>query len=173
LVNRLEPLTAIPVIEMRDCLSIFRNLKSPHAWTGRFRGSLSKWNPEDGQAVLAAIKDALTHPIERPFDAAKLRKVPPVLKTSRTGAVTIPENEEPAEIEEEKAPATQQEMTVAVLEQKETSAHTEIQWLLLKLGNDMGLDIWVARNDRNRSNHGRSLSSFSRMRTKDYITSPV
>jgi hypothetical protein len=93
LIDRLEPPTAIPVIEMRDCLSIFRSLKSPHAWTGRFRGSLSKWDPEDGQAIVAAIKGALTNPIERQFDASKLRKVPPVLKASRAGAVTIPENE--------------------------------------------------------------------------------
>jgi hypothetical protein len=165
LVDRVEPLTAVPVIEMRDRLSIFRNLKSPHAWTGRFRGSLSKWDPEDGRAVVAAIKDALTHPIERPFDASKLRKVPPVLKASRAGAVTIPDNEEPSESEKDKAPIAQQGMVGTISEQKETSAHTEIQWLLLKLGNDMGLDIWVARNDRNKSNHGRSLSSFPRLKT--------
>ena len=165
LLDRLEPLTAIPVIEMRDGLSIFRNLKSPHAWTGRFRGSLSKWDPEDGQAVIAAIKDALAHPIERPFDASKLRKVPPVLKASRAGAVTIPENEEPAEIEKDKAPIAKQEIMGTISEPKETSAHTEIQWLLLKLGNDMGLDIWVARNDRNKSNHGRSFTSFSKLKT--------
>src|SRR5207248_1852713 len=77
LIDRLEPLTAIPVIEMRDSLSIFRNLKGPHAWTGRFRGSLSRWDSEDGRAVGAVVKDALTRPVERPFDASKLRKVPP------------------------------------------------------------------------------------------------
>jgi hypothetical protein len=39
LIVQLEPLTGVPVVEMRDELSIFRDLKSPHAWTGRFRGS--------------------------------------------------------------------------------------------------------------------------------------
>jgi hypothetical protein len=33
---------------------------------------------------------------------------------------------------------------------REPTAHTEIQWSLLKLGNNMGLDVWVARNDRSR-----------------------
>src|ERR1043165_3143750 len=33
LLAKLDPLTAVPVIHMRDTLSIFQNLKSPHAWT--------------------------------------------------------------------------------------------------------------------------------------------
>src|SRR5215218_5579837 len=32
LTAKLEPSTGVPVIEMRDELSIFRDLKSPHAW---------------------------------------------------------------------------------------------------------------------------------------------
>jgi hypothetical protein len=39
--------------------------------------------------------------------------------------------------------------------QKEATIHDEIQWLLLKLGNDMDLDIWVARNDRNKEYEGQ------------------
>lgn len=33
----------------------------------------------------------------------------------------------------------------------ETTLHTEIQYRLLKLGSDLGLSTWVARNDRSRS----------------------
>lgn len=33
----------------------------------------------------------------------------------------------------------------------ETTLHTEIQYKLLKLGSDLGLSTWVARNDRSRS----------------------
>jgi hypothetical protein len=36
-----------------------------------------------------------------------------------------------------------------------SEAAEKIQWLLLKLGSDLGLDIWVARNDRNRTHNGR------------------
>jgi hypothetical protein len=34
----LTPETAVPIHEFREELSIFRDLKSPHAWTGRLRG---------------------------------------------------------------------------------------------------------------------------------------
>jgi hypothetical protein len=37
-IAKLEPLHGLPVAEMKDKLSIFHNLKSPHAWTGHFRG---------------------------------------------------------------------------------------------------------------------------------------
>lgn len=161
---KLEPLTAPPVIDMKGSLSIFQNLKSPHAWTGRFRGSLSRWNGEDGKTVMAAINEASAHPVERPFDPAKLRRVPPILKTSTAGTVTIPENEELADAEGTKVDPAAPETTPEVAEAKETSAHSEIQWLLLKLGNDMGLDIWVAKNDRNRSSHGVSFNSFSKLK---------
>jgi hypothetical protein len=46
------------------------------------------------------------------------------------------------------------------------SAHSEIQWLLLKLGNDMGLDVWVARNDRGRAYQGKSFSDLPRLRNE-------
>jgi hypothetical protein len=46
----------------------------------------------------------------------------------------------------------------------ETSSHTEIQWMLLKLGNDLGLDVWVARNDRSRSANGRRFADLPRLR---------
>jgi predicted RNA-binding protein len=38
-VAALTPATAVPVVELRDQLSAFQNLKNPNAWTGRFRGS--------------------------------------------------------------------------------------------------------------------------------------
>lgn len=163
LLHRLEPLNGVPVVEMKASLSIFQNLKSPHAWTGRFRGSLSRWNVDDGKAVVAAISDALTHPVSRPFDAAKLSKVPPILRSSKTGTVTIPENQEPVE-SPEKPPPVDDETGIEGSDAKDTSAHTEIQYLLLKLGNDMGLDIWVAKNDRNRSNGGKPFSSFPKLK---------
>ena len=38
-VATLAPETAVPVFELRDELSVFRDLKNPNAWTGHFRGS--------------------------------------------------------------------------------------------------------------------------------------
>jgi hypothetical protein len=85
--------------------------------------------PADGQAVVAAILDAKDNPITRPVDAAKLARRPRALKAA-IGPVTVPDSEDTTE-EPKQAP----EEEVAA---KEPTAHTEIQWSLLKLGNDMG-----------------------------------
>jgi hypothetical protein len=47
---------------------------------------------------------------------------------------------------------------------KDISAHTEIQWLLLKLGNDMGLDLWVAKNDRGKEIKGQRFTDLPRLK---------
>lgn len=132
----LIPETAIPVTELKDKLAIFQNLKTPFAWTRHFRGSPAKWKASDGEAVVAALLDAKRNPISRPIDQAKLARRPKPLK-AKIGSVTIPESGQVPEVATETG--------------KEPSAHTEIQWLLAKVGSDLGLDIWVARNDRNRA----------------------
>jgi hypothetical protein len=43
----LKPEYGVPVLEMRNELSIFRNLKNPNRWMGRFRGSPTRC-PADG-----------------------------------------------------------------------------------------------------------------------------
>jgi predicted RNA-binding protein len=155
-VTTLSPETAVPVFELRDELSVFRDLKNPNAWTGHFRGSPARWKPADGQAVVAAILDAKDNPISRPVDAAKLARRPRALKAA-IGPVTVPDSEEPTEAPEQ----TPEDEAVAA---KEPTAHTEIQWNLLKLGNDMGLDVWVARNDRSRDWKGHRFSDLPRLR---------
>ena len=44
--------------------------------------------------------------------------------------------------------------------------HTEVQSLLLKLGADMGFDVWVARNDRSRIFKGTKLGEMPRNKTE-------
>jgi hypothetical protein len=164
IVAKLEPSTAVPVLEMRDVLSVFRDLKSPHAWTGHFRGSPARWKSSDGQAVADAVTEAVSKPIERPFDPAKLKKVPPILKAPKVGSVVIPDDEE----EDAKAASTStiDVSATSEIDQRAATVHTEIQWLLLKLGGDMGLDVWVARNDRNRSFNGQSLGAVQNLKQK-------
>ena len=43
----------------------------------------------------------------------------------------------------------------------EAPSHTEIQWLLAKLGSDMGLGVWVAKNDRKRAFRGAYFSELA------------
>ncbi|MCB0750540.1 MAG: EVE domain-containing protein, partial [Ignavibacteriae bacterium] len=146
----LKPNTAIPVHTLRDKLSFFQNLKSPHAWTGAFRSSPAKWSKDDGDAIFSAVKDASENPVDRPVDPRKLNYRPKGFK-SKIGTVSIPSTDS-----EDKG----------VVDKKSYSDHTEIQYLLLKLGSDMGFDVWVARNDRNRDFKGRNFTNLSKLRNE-------
>lgn len=145
----LSPETAVPVHELKDRLSFFQNLKSPHAWTGQFRGSPAKWKEADGEAVVQALLEAKENPVVRPVDKRKLKYRPKPLK-AKIGSVTVPETEGPTE-----------DQGVSV---REFSDHTEIQWLLLKLGSDMGFHVWVARNDRGKDYKGKKFSELTKLK---------
>lgn len=142
----LTPETAIPVQSLRDRLSMFQNLKSPQAWTGSFRGSPLSWKIQDAEVVIAALKNAQSNPIQRPVDPRKMQYKPKALKAKKS-AVTIPESDANAEI-------------------TEATLHTEIQFLLLNLGSQMNLDVWVARNDRGRSFQGQEFQDIPRLRSQ-------
>jgi hypothetical protein len=54
----LRPDAGISVHSLRDRLSYFRNLTSPNAWTGHFRGSPATIKPEDAAVIVAALRNA-------------------------------------------------------------------------------------------------------------------
>jgi len=134
---RVEPIVAlrpehgIPVKDLRDKLSYFRDMKSPISWTGHFRGSPARMSQDDGDAIVGTLRQAEASPTGRPLPRALSKKVVP--RPRRTGEV--PERE-----------------------------HARIQWLLLKLGSDMNLDVWVARNDRGGSWAGNKFADIPRLR---------
>lgn len=150
-VHALNPKTAIPVHDLKDKLSIFRDARTPRAWSGFFRGSPVQFNPGDAEVIVEAIVDAVKNPVEREFDEKKYWRRPKIYE-SMVGEVTVPEEEEESVVEEE------QEAEVL------KTTHEEMQWLLLKLGSDMGLDVWVARNDRNKQYNGMLFSSIPNLR---------
>jgi hypothetical protein len=155
LIYELTADTAVPVLDLKDKLSMFENMPSPHAWTGFFRGSPTRFKPADGQVIVEAIKEAIAHPVTRKYDEAKYRRRPRKFESKKAGVVTIPE--------EEKEDAQQ---AIATTSEPERSTHEEIQWLLLKVGSGLGLDVWVARNDRNRSFNGMAFSDIKGLRTE-------
>jgi len=154
-VSALKPETAVPVLDLRDKLSVFQGLKNPNLWSGAFRGSPAKWTPADGEAIVAAVADAAAHPTIRPVDAKKLARRPIAVATD-IGPITIPGDDDGDELQE--VPLGEE---IAA-----TTVHTEIQALLLKLGSAMGLDVWVAGNDRNRMYLGTALGAMPGMRDK-------
>jgi hypothetical protein len=98
-----------------------------------------------------AVLEAAASPVIRPIDPAKLKYRSKALK-AKIGLVTVPESE-----------PVEDTPTAEVA--KEPAAHTEIQWLLLKLGADMGFNVWVARNDRGRAFDGHRFSELPAMKS--------
>jgi hypothetical protein len=68
--------------------------------------------------------------------------------------VTVPEPEEAA---------TAARPERAEVADTATTRHTEIQYELLAVGAELGLDVWVARNDRSRKWNSKMLGSLPRM----------
>jgi hypothetical protein len=150
-VAQLTPETGIPVKDMKDQLSVFQTSGGGAlAWTGHFRGSPTKWKAADGEAVVNAVLQAAQSPVVRPIDPAKLKYRPKAIR-AKIGLVTVPESEPIEDSQPEAA--------------KEPAAHTEIQWLLLHLGAEMGFNVWVARNDRGRSFDGHRFSELPALRS--------
>jgi hypothetical protein len=149
-IARLTPETGVPVKEMKDQLSVFQTAGGTLSWTGYFRASPRKWKTADGEAVVNAVLQAVDSPVVRPIDADKAKSRPKTLK-AKIGLVTVPESEGTEQTEQEVV--------------KEPAAHTEIQWLLLKLGADMGFGVWVARNDRSRSFDGHRFSELPALKS--------
>lgn len=148
----LPPEHAVPVHALSSQLSYFRNMKGPHSWTGHFRRSPVEEKPDDARAIIAALEEAERNPVFREYDERKLERKVPLFET-KSGTVTIPEDTEDSVI-----PSTQIPIKTEV-------THEEIQWLLLDLGSQIGLDVWVARNDRNKSFRGQAFQSVSRLRS--------
>jgi hypothetical protein len=94
-----------------------------------------------------------TQPVSRPFDRKRLYKTSQVARVTRAqsqkGEVTVPRNDSAPNVGGD---------TGAVA--SAVPAHTEIQWRLLKLGSDMGLSVWAARNDKNREFQGRRFAAI-------------
>ncbi len=163
----LTPETAVPIFDLREQLTIFQDLKSPGAWTGHVRGSPARWKNSDGEAVVYAVLEAVENPVKRPVDASKLARRPKALR-AKGESFTVPEEDAERDnkdvVGEEVPKAARQEDVAVSVSSQEVTAHTEVQWLLLKLGSDMGLDVWVARNDRHRAANGHKFADLPRLK---------
>ena len=81
LLYNLNPETAIPVLNLKEKLSIFNNLKFPSTWGTYFRGSPVRFRQDDGETITNMIIEAFNNPVERPFDEKKLWKRPRKIKS--------------------------------------------------------------------------------------------
>ncbi|MEN6556382.1 MAG: EVE domain-containing protein [Anaerolineaceae bacterium] len=131
---------AIPIYDASiwNQLSFTRNMDpSSQAWTGKFRSSLTPLSDEDGKfletQLFSQALESKTFPLtEKNKKSIKQQKAPYI-----SAAPTIP-------IDEPKKNGESQ--TVDVVEIRES---IRIQALLARIGETMGMKIWIPRNDRN------------------------
>jgi hypothetical protein len=132
---------------------------------GKFKGFVRR-SPNrfqkamDGALILELLREAERNPFAREVDPKKYARKPLYKAERRRGkttipaVVTVPEPEESCQDQADRAIVTDQDTS--------TTRHTEIQYHLLKLGADMGLDVWVARNDLSKTWHGEVLGKMPR-----------
>jgi hypothetical protein len=155
----------IPMNELEGRVDFFEGVQDKGKFKGFLRGSPTLFKcQEDGQLIHDLLQKAEKQPILRPVDPKKLARKPYNLfkadrtrgKTTIPAKVTVPEPEE--NDQQETKPSIPSEDTTTSVTQ-----HTEIQYYLLRLGIDMGLDIWVAKNDRTKIWEGHVLGTLPHM----------
>lgn len=153
----LLPEYGVPVTALSNQLSYFKDLKDPRHWTIHFRTSPILEHPADADLIIQALENAAEDPVFREYDPRRLEINFPVYETA-SGIVTVPEDEIALmEAEPEELPID--------TEDKPPSTHDEIQWLLLTLASQMGLEAWVARNDRSRTYNGQVFKEIPRLKS--------
>lgn len=100
----------------------------------------------DSNLTRIDLKLLMTYPAFREFITRSEKRGRFV--DARMGVVTVPDSDAAKSDSASNAEAT---------------LHTEIQHLLLKLGAQLGLNVWVARNDRSRTCGGTRFSSMPSM----------
>jgi hypothetical protein len=151
----LDPESGVPMDQLEGHTSFYTDASDRGGFKAFLRGSPKQFKAADAEFVLAKIEAAHNSPILRPVDPKKLFRKP-LYKVEAKGEaegttlVSIPEYDDA-----EKAPQAPPDPS--------TTRHTEIQYELLRLGNELGLDVWVARNDRGRKWKGNQLGTMPRM----------
>jgi hypothetical protein len=153
----LSPENGVPMGEIEGKVSFFEGKADRGKFKGFIRMSPNRFRTQaDGDLIMELLRGAERTPVARPVDAKKLARRPFFKAERRKGketvatVVTVPESEETEEADEA-------ESVIKSEAKAAKTRHTEIQYQLLALGAELGLDLWVARNDRTRGWHGKTL----------------
>ena len=151
----LEPELGVPMSKFEGKLAFYTGPDDRGGYKGFLRGSPSKFKKSaDGDLILTALKEAEKNPVKQTLNKRLLNRKYRLLrkqgKKSIETLVTIPE----AEVDQAQAEIEDPKIEEA------PNLHTAIQHLLLTLGTSMGLEVWVAQNDKGKVFQGHSLGSL-------------
>lgn len=155
----LKPECGVPMDRFEGKLDFYRGPEHRGGFKGFLRMSPNLFKREgDGSLVMEALKEAERNPVATPIDLRKLSRKPSYYKVEfRKGRVAVPTVVSVPEQDEDDA------VIVEAKPAEPATRHTEIQYQLLRLGVELGLDVWVARNDRGKTHNGQMLGSMNNM----------
>jgi hypothetical protein len=105
------------------------------------------------------MKAAQENPNPTPVSQKKLNRIPFYKAYQKSDGCLI---QKMVSIPDEDI-AIKADKNLPVDESQYSTDHVLIQYQLLKIGAEMGFDVWVARNDRSKEYLGKSLGSMPRM----------
>jgi predicted RNA-binding protein len=110
--------------------------KGSSTWTGKIRSSLTQFDDSDAALLESAIQGQVLNPLSYPLNESDLRKLQlhRVRRVDKDVAVTVPEDSEVSSPEDE--------------ETDEVRESIQIQALIAEVGSQMGMQIWLPKNDR-------------------------
>jgi hypothetical protein len=157
----LPPEHGVPMAQMKGRLSFYPSTMDGGAWSGHVRNSPTRYKDADGIVISEAVRAAAANPVPRAVDARQLGRSANLYKVKVKSAegeiervVSIPTAEE------------EEEVADALIPEAEGPNHTEIQWRLLDLGSQMGLEVWAPKRDRNRTWNNCCITDVPRMRDR-------
>jgi len=146
----LPPEHGVPMKDLEGKLSFYNTGTSSASVAGHLRSSPTKYRFEDGNAITAALHTAQSSPISRPVDPKLLARSSNLYKLKKRSGDTEVETIVVIPTEEE-------EKDTASGDSPDAPGHTEIQWRLLNLGSQMGLNVWAPRSDRGKEWNGARI----------------
>jgi hypothetical protein len=155
----LDPECGVLMNQFEGKLDFYRGPEHRGGFKAFLRMSPNLFKREgDGAFILGALREAERNPVAKPVDPRKLARKASYFKVEfRKGKVAVPTIVSVPEQDDEPADIT----SSAPVEP--ATRHTEIQYHLLKLGAELGLDVWVARNDRSRKYNSELLGAMTGM----------
>lgn len=158
----LDPECGVPMDRFEGKLDFYRGPEHRGGFKGFLRGSPNLFKVQkDGRVIYDALEEANRNPIATPLDPRKLARKASYFKVEyRKGKISVPTVVSVPEQDEDETVASVEKQEPAT---ESTTRHSEIQYHLLKLGSELGLDVWVARNDRGRKFDGHLLGAMPNM----------
>ncbi|MFH1748898.1 MAG: hypothetical protein ABIG44_17845 [Planctomycetota bacterium] len=151
----LKPEHGVPMESFAGKLSFYPAGVAGKHWSGYVRSSPTKYKREDGDTIAAAIREAAANPVERPVDPKKLARSANLYKLKAKAG-----NEEIETVVS--VPAVEEEVPTPA-DSVKGPTHSEIQWRLLDLGTQLGLNVWAPKADRGKTWNGQPIGDLPTM----------